>query len=99
MAILKDKYGNWCNTDYKFAIQCCPFYPNKDTGFRCWFKRGRYKTEQALLQALNQLKENEKNCTNRCKMSPDGGKTWHEAHWLFKPVHLNYEFLTSEINI
>ena len=44
------------------------------------------------LQKLNlRLREDEAKCTNRIRSSNDGGKTWHETHWLFRPIHLNYD--------
>jgi hypothetical protein len=97
MALVKDKRGNWCNTEYKFAIEYCPYSPTRDDGFRCWFRRGRYKTQRAMLQALKQLKDSEANCKNRSRSSHDGGKTWHETHWLFRPIHLNYDLPSDGI--
>lgn len=91
MAIVKDKRGNLCNTEYKFAIEWCPIYPTCDDGFRYWIRRSKYKTQRAMLQALKQLRENESKRKNKGGVSHDGGKTWHEVTWLFRPVHLNYD--------
>jgi len=88
--IVKCKGGNYVNTEYIYGIEYSPYEPTNDDGRRYWFRRGRYKTQRAMLQALKQLKENEANCVNRIKSSMDGGKTYNEVHWLFRPIHINY---------
>lgn len=91
--LIKDKHGNWCNTDYVYAIEWCPYYPTRDEQdkrFRYWTRYKRYKTQKSMLQGLKQLRETEANNKNRGRMSNDGGKTWYETHWLFRPIHLNY---------
>lgn len=88
--IVRDKNGNECNTEYVFAVEWCPYEPDNDSGFRNWYRRGKYKTMRAQLQALEQFRKDEAECKNRIRVSHNGGKTWYETHWLFRPVHLNY---------
>ncbi len=94
--LIKDIYGNWRNPDYKWAVEARITYPTSpsriDRDFVYWFTWKKYKSQRAMLQALKHFKDNkESGSFFNGRMSNDGGKTWHESHWHFRPVHYNID--------
>lgn len=87
MPIIKDRYGNDFNTEYKFSVQLCFSCPSINGRDRpkYWTNWSKYKTLESCLQGLRDLKIAYGN--SKSWMSTDGGKTKHKCIYHFRPIH------------